>query len=210
MAPTDGGRACLPVPEHTTPGRRTGPSVFVGARAPCPRVASGCHGRTLSWAWGQQNHRLGHGVPGAVDVSRIGRAHCPYAFSLRASRACYPLSGLDWHEPDFARFNSECPAPWTCAAVTGPTVFALFVCVLREFGQARTCCLQGAVCWVPDMCHGWVYQAGASATDGLHSPVAPTGIHMHTRAHIFISQTQIPVSGVLQCWLCMCQCQCSG
>ena len=34
------------VPEHTPPGRWTGPSVFVGARAPRPRVASGCHIRT--------------------------------------------------------------------------------------------------------------------------------------------------------------------
>ena len=55
---------------------------------------------------------------------------------------------------------------------------------------------------MPDICHSWVCQAGVSAADDPHSPVAPTCIHMHTRAHIFIfSQTQLPVSGVLQCWI---------
>ena len=133
-----------------------------------------------------------------MDVSRSGRAPCPYTFSLRASRACCPLLGLDWHEPDSARYICECPAPWTCAAAAGPTVFALSSCVLREFGPARTCCVQGAVCSAPDMCHNWVYQAGVSAAD----PTLTGGTHRHTRAHIFIfSQTQIPVSGVLQCWM---------
>ena len=80
-----------------------------------------------------------------MDVSRGGQAHCPYTFNLRASRACYPLFGLDGHEPDSERYIFECPAPWTCDAAAGPTVFALSTCVLRKFGPARTCCMQDAV-----------------------------------------------------------------
>ena len=159
-------------------------------------------------------------MPGAVDVSRSSRAHCPYAFGLRASRACYPRFGLDWHAPGSGRCVSKCPAPWTCAAAAGPTVLAPSVCVLRVrvtlvSVRTSTHLIKGAVLQgaghVPqppstlvrtDTMHG-VYQAGASAAGDSHTPAASTGIHRHPQAHIiiFFPQTQIPVSGVLQCWI---------
>ena len=117
------------------------------------------------------------GVPRAVVVCRSSRAGCPYPFSLRAPRACYPFLDLHWHDPISARYVFWCPAPWTCAAAAGPVVFALSACVL-----SRLCagCQTGCAAMM----------SGRSRRYGRHP-----------RARIFISsQTQIPVSGVLQCW----------
>ena len=166
MAPTQGRRACLTSLEHTPPGRRTGPSVFVGARAPRPRVASGCHVRTLSLALDLHSHRLGHRVPGAVDVSRSG------------SRPRGPPSLL-FQFPYFA-----CLLPSSWFGLPSASFNTLY---FRVPGAVFVCCSSRA--------------HSVSAVPDPHSPVAPAGIHMHTRAHIFFSQTEIPVSGVLQCWI---------
>ena len=159
-----------------------------------------------------------------MDVSRRGRAHCPYAFGLRASRACYPRFGLDWHAPGSGRYVSKCPAPWTCAAAAGPTFLPPCVSVLRVRVTlvsiwTSTHLIKGAVLQgagrVPqppstlvrtDTMHG-VYQAGASL------PATPTH-RRHAQAHIIIFFPRCKYQSVECCsvgyWHCMCQCQCSG
>ena len=119
-------------------------------------------------------------MSGAVDVSRSGRAQCPYAFGLRA---CVPATLV---------------SVWSGTSLTQDAIFQSARRRGRVPQQPGPLCLHllsaYSVIW-------HVYQAGASAAGDSHTAATTIGHHRHTRAHIIFFQTQIPVSGVLQCWI---------